>query len=93
MVRIVPATRVIAALAFSAALAGGAAVANAQPCQIDLANGQVAPCAPGVVSTQPGDPGGGNDAASEPAEFVHVPLEHSFPEPAPEEPEDPSVEK
>ncbi|UOG22185.1 hypothetical protein MTX80_03645 [Gordonia amicalis] len=59
MVRIVPVARVIAALAFSTALAGGAAAANAQPCQIHLADGQVAPCPPAVVSNAPGDPGGG----------------------------------
>lgn len=72
MNHLVPAARIIAALVFSAALAGGVATANAQPCQMLLPNGQLAPCAPDVISTMPGEyGGGGNDAASEPGAFEH----------------------
>ncbi|ASR03591.1 hypothetical protein [Gordonia rubripertincta] len=72
MNHLVPAARIIAALVFSAALAGGVATANAQPCQMLLPNGQLAPCAPDVISTMPGEyGGGGNDAASEPGSFEH----------------------
>ncbi|MBA5848599.1 MULTISPECIES: hypothetical protein [Gordonia] len=79
MVRIAPAARVIAGLMFSAALAGGVATANAEPCKMNLANGQHAPCAPEVISHVPGDPGGGNDPASDPASFEHVLVEPAWP--------------
>ncbi|MDV6306009.1 hypothetical protein R4227_00775 [Gordonia amicalis] len=86
MVRIIPAARVIAALMFATALAG-AATATAQPCQIVLPDGQLAPCAPGVVSTAPSDPGANNVPAPEAAQFAHTPLEHGPDLPAPEEEE------
>lgn len=96
MLHIVSAARIIAALIFSAALAGGVAAANAQPCQLHLANGQLAPCAPGVVSHSPSDPGGGNDPAYDPASFEHVLVKPASPiveEPEPEpEPEPTEVE-
>lgn len=90
MLRIVPAARVLAALLFSTALAGGVAIADAKPCLIDIGNGQFAPCAPGVVSHSPDDPGGGNDPASEPAQLEHTLVDTTPPaaeeEPAEEEP-------
>ena len=64
MTHIVPAVRIIAALMFSAALGGGVATANAAPCQMYLADGQLAPCAPDVVSEKPGEYGGDNDPAT-----------------------------
>lgn len=72
MTHIVPAVRIIAALMFSAALGGGVATANAAPCQMYLADGQLAPCAPDVVSEKPGEYGGDNDPASDPAPFAHT---------------------
>ncbi|MBM7278738.1 hypothetical protein JTZ10_13305 [Gordonia rubripertincta] len=91
MNHLVPAARIIAALVFSAALAGGVATANAQPCKMLLPNGQLAPCAPDVISTMPGEyGGGGNDAASEPGSFEHklVNLAPAASAPAEEEPVD-----
>ena len=90
MTHLVPAVRIIAALMFSAALAGGVATANAKPCQMYLPNGQLAPCAPDVISTEPGEYGGGNDAASDPGSFEHTPLDRTSPVAAPpvEEPVD-----
>ncbi|MHC3001141.1 hypothetical protein [Gordonia sp. GN26] len=86
MTHIVPAARLLAALVFSAALAGGVATANAQPCQMLLPNGKLAPCAPDVISTAPGEyGGGGNDGASDPASFEHTLLDTTPAVAAPEE--------